>query len=170
VGDTIAAARDIGFDELSFLAADLSSKAFNRPEPWSDERKTDIAIPADELPAFEDAIERARAGEEQAFESGFIVGGVASLMRIHRYYSAVAGRAKFPKVRCNAPWVSAVLEPDGAVRPCFFHDAYPTEIGDLRDTLNSPRAIGFRKALDVDTNPTCQRCVCSLNLPIMEDV
>jgi len=170
VGDTLAAARHIGFDELSFLAADLSSKAFNRPEPWSDERRAGVAIPAPELPAFEEAIDRARAGDDQVFESGFVVGGAASLARIHRYYAAVAGLTKFPRVRCNAPWVSAVLEPDGAVRPCFFHDAYPTEIGDLGETINSPRAIAFRKALDVDTNPTCQRCVCSLNLPMLEDV
>jgi hypothetical protein len=31
--------------------------------------------------------------------------------------------------RCNAPWVSAVVETDGAVRPCFFQQA----IGNLAD-------------------------------------
>jgi MoaA/NifB/PqqE/SkfB family radical SAM enzyme len=31
--------------------------------------------------------------------------------------------------RCNAPWVSAVLETDGTVRPCFFHEP----IGNARE-------------------------------------
>jgi Fe-coproporphyrin III synthase len=170
VSETIAAARDAGFDELSFLAADVSSKAFNRPQPWSDERRAEVAISSHELPQLEEAIEFARTNEAEAFDSGFVVGGVESLARIHRYYAAVAGLGKFPKVRCNAPWVSAVLEPDGAVRPCFFHDAYPAALGDFGETVNSAKAIAFRKSLDVDTNPICQRCVCSLNLPMLEDV
>ncbi len=170
VSETIAAAREAGFDELSFLAADLSSKAFNRPEPWGEERRAEVAISAGELPQFEEAIELARTNEAAAFATGFVAGGVESLTRIHRYYAAVAGLKTFPKVRCNAPWVSAVLEPGGTVRPCFFHDAYPAAPGDFGETLNSAKAAAFRKSLDVATNPTCQRCVCSLNLPMLEEV
>ena len=124
----------------------------------------------EDLDALESEIDALRSGDCQALESGFVAGGVESLVRIHHYYAAVAGRGRFPVVRCNAPWVSAVLEPDGTVRPCFFHDAYQTETGDFSATVNSPRAIAFRKSLDVATNPTCQRCVCSLNLPLMNEV
>ena len=170
IADTIAAAREIGFDELSFLAADLTSKAFNRPDPWSVDRQSEVAIPGVELPLFEEAIELARVNDADLFDGGFVAGGVKSLSRIHRYYAAVAGLAAFPKVRCNAPWVSAVLEPDGTVRPCFFHEAYPTTLGDFGEAINSPKAVAFRKALDVSTNATCARCVCSLNLPMLEDV
>jgi radical SAM protein with 4Fe4S-binding SPASM domain len=68
--------------------------------------------------------------------------------------------------RCNVAWVSAVVESDGTVRPCFFHAA----IGNVREqslleALNSPSAIDFRNSLDVANNPTCQQCVCSLYLP-----
>jgi MoaA/NifB/PqqE/SkfB family radical SAM enzyme len=167
---TIAAARQLGFDEISFLGADLSSKAFNRPDPWSEERRAEVAVPAEDLDAFEAEIDDVRSGDCRAIEAGFVAGGLESLVRIHHYYAAIAGRGRFPAVRCNAPWVSAVLEPDGTVRPCFFHDAYPTEPGDFAATLNSPRAIAFRKSLDVATNPTCQRCVCSLNLPLTSNV
>ena len=167
---TIAAARQLGFDEISFLGADLSSKAFNRPDPWSEERRAEVAVPAEDLDALETEIDEIRSGDCRAIEDGFVAGGLESLVRIHHYYAAIAGRGKFPTVRCNAPWVSAVLEPDGTVRPCFFHDAYQTEPGDFAATLNAPRAIAFRKSLDVATNPTCQRCVCSLNLPLMNDV
>ena len=32
----IEAAHDIGLDQISFLSADVSSEAFNRPAPWGD--------------------------------------------------------------------------------------------------------------------------------------
>jgi hypothetical protein len=102
--------------------------------------------------------------------AGFIAGGPASLWRIHAYYRALAGMSPFPRTRCNAPWVSAVLEPGGQLRPCFFHPPYPAS-GDLSlaDALNAPRARAFRRGLDVTTNDTCRRCVCSLSLPLRSD-
>src|SRR5688572_2084267 len=42
---TINAAHRMGFDEISFLAADVSSPAFNRPEPWSAGRVAEVAVP-----------------------------------------------------------------------------------------------------------------------------
>jgi Fe-coproporphyrin III synthase len=66
--------------------------------------------------------------------------------------------------------VSAVLEPDGSVRPCFFQPAYGLAANGLAEALNSPSAIAFRQSLDVENNPTCRRCVCSLNLPLTKTV
>jgi Fe-coproporphyrin III synthase len=40
----IASAHELNLDRLSFLAADVSSEAFNRPQPWGDERVDDIAL------------------------------------------------------------------------------------------------------------------------------
>ena len=65
----------------------------------------------------------------------------------------------------QCPWVSAVVEADGTVRPCFFHQS----LGNIRETalseiLNSDAAIRFRKTLDMDKNDTCRKCVCYLNL------
>ena len=163
---TIAAAHRLGFDEISFLAADLSSSAFNRVEPWSAERIDEVAVGADDLPALEASVEQTVAELPQLMHDGFVVGGRASLDRILQYYSAVGGRAEFPKVQCNAPWVSAVLEPDGNVRPCFFHPVYGSAAAGLEEALNSPEAIAFRRSLRVDHDETCRRCVCSLNLPL----
>ena len=167
---TIAAAHRAGFDEISFLAADLSSSAFNRPEPWSAERIDEVTVGADDLPGLAASIEQAVTVAPELVHGGFVVGGRASLDRVHRYYAAVAGRAEFPTVQCNAPWVSAVLEPDGNVRPCFFHPAYGSAAGGLEEALNSPRAIAFRQSLGVERDETCRRCVCSLNLPIARTV
>ena len=170
LSETIAAARAIGFDEISFLAADVSSPAFNRPRPWSAERQAEVAVGASQLAALDESIKRARAEQDAAFSAGFVVGGVESLGRIARYYRAVAGLGAFPAVQCNAPWVSAVLEPGGAVRPCFFHEPYAGTGGDLSAILNSPSAVAFRRDLDVERNATCRRCVCSLNLPLTQSV
>jgi MoaA/NifB/PqqE/SkfB family radical SAM enzyme len=165
LADTIAAVREAGFDEISFLAADVTSPAFNRPEPWPDERRAEVAIGAEAVPALAGAIAYACRRHADLCRSGFVVGGEASLRRIHDYYAALAGRRSFPPVRCNAPWVSAVLETGGAVRPCFFQPAYARHPLGLEATLNAPAAVAFRNGLDVRTDEICRRCVCSLYLP-----
>ena len=167
---TIDAVMAIGLHEISFLAADVSSTAFNRPEPWPQERVAEIAVSKEELPAFAEAIQVAVDRAGPAFDEGFVVGGVASLRRIHHYYAAVAGLGPWPRVRCNAPWVSAVLEPGGVLRPCFFQPAYERVDGHLETALNGDEAVAFRRALDVAANDTCRRCVCSLSLPLTRGV
>jgi MoaA/NifB/PqqE/SkfB family radical SAM enzyme len=171
LAQTVRAVRDLGVARLSFLAADVSSSAFNRPEPWSAERRSEIAVARDQLPALAAAVSDVEdiICRDPAM-AGFIVGGPASLWRIHAYYRALAGMSEFPPTRCNAPWVSAVLEPGGRVRPCFFHEPYAASEGlGLADTLNAPAARAFRRALNVKTNDTCRRCVCSLSLPLRSD-
>jgi MoaA/NifB/PqqE/SkfB family radical SAM enzyme len=167
---TIAAAHEMGFDEISFLAADVSSPAFNRATPWDAARVAEVRVPDNDLEGLRASIDRAFAALPDLFGSGFVVGGRASLYRIWQYYAALAGHGKFPAVRCNAPWVSAVLEPTGDLRPCFFHGGYGHVNGSLEGALNSDAAVKFRNDLDVETNATCQRCVCSLNLPLTSAV
>ncbi|MGE5811818.1 MAG: SPASM domain-containing protein, partial [Ignavibacteria bacterium] len=99
------------------------------------------------------------------FKTKFIAESPDRIRRFYHYYSAYYNQSEFPQVRCNAPWVSAVIEADGSVRPCFFHEV----IGDIRegsltDIINSEKSISFRKNLDVRTNEICKKCVCSLNL------
>jgi Fe-coproporphyrin III synthase len=170
LGDTIEAVRKLAVDRLSFLAADVSSTAFNRPQPWAEERRSEIAVPRDQLPALADSIRATESRCNESLEDGFVTGGARSLWRIHAYYAALAGQGEFPRVRCNAPWVSAVLEPGDRVSPCFFQPAYPvTAATGLANALNSSDAIAFRRSLNVATNAICQRCVCSLSLPIWAD-
>jgi MoaA/NifB/PqqE/SkfB family radical SAM enzyme len=166
VGATIAAAHRMGFDEISFLAADVSSSAFNRPAPWSEGRAAEIAVGREELPVLIDAIGHAVHSDAELFTNGFVAGGRASLDRIVQYYRALAGDADYPAVQCNAPWVSAVLEPGGTLRPCFFQPAYDGANTSLVETLNADAAVTFRRNLDVTANETCRRCVCSLSLPL----
>ena len=161
----LRSAEELGLKKLSFLAADVTSEAFNRPGGWSDERTTSVALNSAESDEFAQLVENHRKQLTVAHESGFVVESFNKISSIAQYYQALNGQRPFPQVRCNAPWVSAVIEPDGAIRPCFFHPAYGNIADNSFDaTLNSKLAIEFRRKLDVRTNSICQRCVCSLNL------
>jgi len=102
---------------------------------------------------------------EEDFASGFIVESPSRIQQIQNYYAAHHGLRPFPYKKCNAPWVSAVIEADGTLRPCFFHDAYGNiKTESFENILNGSDAIAFRKHLDMPNNPTCKKCVCYLNL------
>jgi len=161
----IDTAHEIGLDEISFLNADVSTDAFNRPDLWDDDKVMEVCLSRDEVNQFKEIIENLIKTHLQDFKSGFVAESPNKLRRFYNYYAAFHGLCDFPTVTCNAPWVSAVIEADGTVRPCFFH-AKIGSIGDSTFTalINSPGSISFRKNLDTTTNPICKKCVCSLNL------
>lgn len=174
LSETVAAARDLGLDRLSFLAADVSSEAFNRPGGWDAERVGGVALDPDEAAALPDEIERCLRERADDVAAGFIVESPERLRDIGRYSLALhraaengtpAAETPFPPVRCNAPWTSTVIEADGTVRPCFFHPPFGN-LGDrpLDALLNSDEAIAWRRALDLKRDPICQRCVCTLHV------
>ena len=59
----MAARQNLAFDQISFLAADVSSTAFNRPEEWAVERKEEVAL------ALSEAVELENILNEQMEES-----------------------------------------------------------------------------------------------------
>ncbi len=163
----IHAAIGLGLDTLSFLPADTSSEGFNRPMPWEDARVSEIALDAAEVDELGAIVEDVIARYPREIASGYIHERAAGLRDIVRYYAAVNHCGPFPVVRCNAPWVSAVIEADQRVRPCYFHPPFGSaRDSSLIDVLNSPAALAFRAGLDVASDPICQRCVCSLHLPV----
>jgi MoaA/NifB/PqqE/SkfB family radical SAM enzyme len=161
----IDAAKQMDINQMSFLPADVSSHAFNRQTAWAEPKQHEILIGENELPELKAVIDGIIDTYAADFKSGFIAESPDKVQQIYQYYAAFYGLTHFPYKKCNAPWVSTVIEADGSVRPCFFHDS----IGNIRDAsleniLNSDQAVTFRKSLDMDTNPTCIKCVCSLNL------
>jgi MoaA/NifB/PqqE/SkfB family radical SAM enzyme len=151
-------ARAMALDGISFLAADLSSSAFGRTGP---RRPAGLALDPSEVAEFDELVDRTVALHRGDFDSGFVAESPAKLRRLPRYYAALAGRGPFPPVTCNAPWTSVVVEADGAVRPCFFHEP----VGNIRRTpvavIVTRHLSAFRRGLDVATDPLCTRCVCS---------
>lgn len=161
----ITAAKNIGLDSISFLPADVTSQAFNRETTWNTERQDDVLIHREQLPELEAMIRKLITAFEPEFENRFIAESPQKIQKIHQYYSAQHGLSAFPEKACNAPWVSAVVEADGAVRPCFFHDSLGSiREASLAEIINSPESRDYRKKLNTQTNETCEKCVCYLNL------
>jgi radical SAM protein with 4Fe4S-binding SPASM domain len=161
--ETIVAAHQASFDSISFLAADLTSTAFNRPNGWDASRQNQIALSGDEVRLLEEEIEAVIHHHAAEIQSGFVRETPEKLRRIVRHFQAHLGEVEPVAPRCNAPWNSAVIESDGSVRPCFFHK----RLGNIRnqslpDILNGSEAVQFREELDVARDPICRRCVCSL--------
>lgn len=152
-------ARELGLNGISFLAADVSSTAFGRREPPAGGA---LLLDQDEIAEFRSVVEAVIRTEAEAFQSGFIAERPEKLRRLPEYYAALRGEGPFPKVSCNAPWVSAVVEANGAVRPCFFHPP----VGNVReaplDRILREDLPAFRRKLTVATDPLCERCVCSI--------
>ena len=166
---TVQSAKEIGLNSISFLAADLTSKAFNRPLGWTPEHQDRVALNADELEDLDAEIERLISEHSVDLESGFVVEPASKLRRIVHHFRAHLGQAQNIAPVCNAPWVSAVIEASGEVRPCFFHPSLGNiHNQSLHEIMNSPEALKFRANLDVATNPICRRCVCSLHIPRRE--
>jgi len=161
--EIIRTARDIGLDRISFLAADTSSTAFNRPAGWDESRVAGVALSREEVAEFKQVVAATTREFSGEFDRGSVAESPSRLRALVRYFAALNGDADFPANRCNAPWVSAVVEADGTVRPCFFHRAYGSlHRAPLDEVLNSDAAVGFRRGLDVAADPICRRCVCTL--------
>ena len=161
----IEAAKEMGLNKLSFLPADVSSHAFNREVLWSDTRQHEILIEENQLPELKTVLEEVIAKYHEDFETGFIAEHPDKLRKIYDYYAAFYGYNPFPYKKCNAPWVSTVVEADGTVRPCFFHPPLGNiHEQSLEDILNGEQGLRFRKELDMDSDSTCVKCVCYLNL------
>jgi MoaA/NifB/PqqE/SkfB family radical SAM enzyme len=160
--DTARAARSLGFASISFLAVDVSSEAFNRSPGALDPPANSLLLTGSDVETLHAEVARLLADPVREI----IAESPEKLRRLIQYFRAFADRRDPEAPRCNAPWVSAVVNHDGVVRPCFFHPP----IGNLKEqslakVLNSERALAFRNTLDIASNPICRRCVCSLFRP-----
>ena len=165
----VQSSKQIGLSSISFLAADLTSSAFNRPEGWLPDRDRRVALTSEEVNALEAEVEQLVREYRADLDSGFIVESPQKLRRIVQHFRAHLGQAENAAPRCNAPWVSAVIEASGDVRPCFFHPVVGNiHRHSLADIVNGPEALQFRSSLDVASNEICKRCVCSLYIPQQE--
>lgn len=159
--ETARTAHGLGLRSISFLAADLTSSAFNRERGWTAGHQAEVGLTVAEVAVLENEIE---ALVMEWGETGFVLEKPQKLRAIARHFRSHLGLIEPVAPLCSAPWVSAVIESDGTVRPCFFHPLIG-KVGErsLLEVLNGPEAVAFRANLDVETNPVCRRCVCSLN-------
>ena len=162
---TLATAKTLSLNSISFLAADVSSEAFNRPGGWSAERQDEVTLGPEEVALLEAEVDLLIEEHWDEIAAGFVAESPEKLRRIVRHFRSQLGQTVPVAPNCNAPWVSAVIEADGTVRPCFFHRSLGNlHQAPLMEILNSELAVDFRRRLDIPNDPVCQRCVCSLNL------
>lgn len=164
--DLIDKARAMGLDQISFLAADVTSEAFGRKiqhAPPPAEISDGLLLDEQQVQEFAQVVEQV-IGHYARDLGQFVAESPARLRRLPQYYAAQLGLGPFPPITCHAPWISAVIEADGAVRPCYFHPpAGNIRAKPLRDILENEMAV-FRQGLDVAKNSVCEKCVCTLRV------
>lgn len=148
-----------GLTQISFLAADVTSEAFGPRETTS---LRGLLLDEDEVRTLQGVVEETIRTHAADLRSGFVAESPEKLRRLPQYYAAQLGLGEFPPIACNAPWMSAVVEADGKVRPCFFH----TKVGSIRDksltAILQSDMVAFRRSLDVQQDNTCRKCVCTM--------
>ena len=78
-------------DQISFLAADVSTTAFNHVEPWTEERVSDVALNVRDATEFEKIVEDSFDTLKDEYEGKFIAEGPLKMKKIVQYYKAVNG-------------------------------------------------------------------------------
>ena len=157
----VSLARGLGARQISFLAADVRNPhAFGRTDGFS----ADIALQASDLQAFDETLELMEEQCAAEFRTGFIAESPAKLRRLLEYYRALNGLGAWPRVRCNAPEFSAVIEASGRVNPCFFISgarsaSAPVDLGAM---LNSDAMTQLRGSIRAGRRAECMTCVCPL--------
>ena len=156
----VPVARELGAQQLSFVAVDVASQhAFGRTGGAAPE----VALRPDDLPVLAQIIDRMEHEQAAHFSSGLIADSPRKLRRMHQYFSAVCGLAPYPPVRCNVFDYSAVINASGRVSPCFFiAGASDSGAAELTHALNSDSMIDLRDQIRAGARPECARCVCSL--------
>jgi Fe-coproporphyrin III synthase len=117
-------AKKLGIDQISFLPADVSSHAFNRQQLWDASRQHEVLLEKQDLEKLKTIIADLLIRYKNDTDGHFIAESKEKIQNIYFYYAAFYGYNDFPYKKCNAPWVSSVVEADGTVRPCFFHAGY----------------------------------------------
>ncbi|GAB4566592.1 MAG: hypothetical protein Tsb007_39660 [Rhizobacter sp.] len=168
---TVTTARSLGLTDLSFIGLDVSSPAFGREklDEGIEIRVENLVIPQEDVDTLREQVEALICSETSAFESGFIRESPNVLRSVLTDYFAEHWDRSLGgdrTIRCNAPWTSAVIEPDGKVRPCWFLPPYGNLNdfkGGLEELLNTDISRAYRDSIDVNLHPACRACICPRN-------
>jgi MoaA/NifB/PqqE/SkfB family radical SAM enzyme len=180
----IDAAKSADVNHISFLTVDVSNPVAFGPRFTADSALPLVgnmgapapaehgppaaALTGEDVEALKHILNDVEARYAADFASGRIAESPAKLRRMVDYFGAILGQADFPPVRCNAPHISAVIEVDGRLRPCYFLPAVgklnaASDNGtSLRDTMNTLDALALRRAYRTGERAECERCVCPL--------
>jgi MoaA/NifB/PqqE/SkfB family radical SAM enzyme len=157
--------RSLGVQRISFLTADVLSEGFGRNARGPAAPNQEITLSRDEAHEFRTLVQSVFREFREEFETGFVTESHARMQHLVEYYEALAGAGPFPRTRCNAPMVSAVITSTGDLQPCYFLPAF----GNIRqrplpDLLKSPVLRSTRNDVRAYALERCHTCVCTLHV------
>jgi MoaA/NifB/PqqE/SkfB family radical SAM enzyme len=161
-------AKAAGAGRISFLAVDVSNQEAFGPRFQADSSLPIHAPPSpallpDDMPEFYAVVDRLERTYQNDFAAHRIAESLAKLRLMGRYFEAVNGQVPFVPPACNAPHLSAVVEVDGTLRPCFFLPTSGKLTNDASlSAFNSDAMLALRRAYRNGDRPECERCVCPL--------
>jgi len=155
--ETVAAAKALGLDAVSFLPVDVKTQAFGG-EPQG---RRGLRPAEADVEALRAAVSRLAAAGDLG---EFVIEDGAKLMRMADGFLEGDTLRRAPE--CNAPEWSSVVEADGALRPCFFQPvlARTGGAGSLRGVRGSDAYATALRGLG-SGNPICAACVCPKRAP-----
>ena len=154
--DTVAAARKMGLDAISFLPVDVATKAFG-----GDPSARAALHPSEaEVSALRKGIRSLAAAGDLG---GFVMEDEGALTRIADRLLEGSLRGEAPA--CNAPEWSSVVEANGDVRPCFFQPVVGRSGGASLEAVRNSRAYAEALGGLGAGNPICAVCVCPKYAP-----
>jgi Fe-coproporphyrin III synthase len=159
----VALARSLGVRQVSFLAVDIANAhAFARSSAGT--QAPQLALQPEDLPILEECMAELEQTCARDFASGLIAESPPKLRRILQYFTAVCGMAPYPRVLCNAPEFSAVIDAHGRLQPCFFipGPARSSVREDVSLMLNDSPMRRLRRDIRLGHRPECATCVCSM--------
>jgi len=156
--ETVAAARSLGLDGISFLSVDSTSDAFG----GESSARRFLRPGAAEAAAMLAGISRLEAAGDLG---RFVLEDARKLTWMAADF--LAGEAGARASACNAPEWSSVVEVDGALRPCFFQPKV-SSVGRGVSLSGSRGSAAYGAALRGlgPGNPICAACVCPKHVPV----
>jgi MoaA/NifB/PqqE/SkfB family radical SAM enzyme len=164
LNETVETAKKIGLTNISFCRLDTDTAAFGREQlendDWS-ERLGALSLQIADTPLVDAVLDRLEAVHQDDFDSRYIVESPRMLRwQLSPALVTHANSGLTRGLRCNAPLMSVVVEPNGDVKPCWFLPAYGNLRKDsLERILDCAEAKSFRANLDVERNRVCQTCI-----------
>jgi len=109
IPEMIQLSQSLGVNRISFLTADILSDAFGRDTRGPVVQDDAIRLDESEVAEFRNQTEEVIEAFPTQFKSGFISQSPAKMLHLVEYYEALLGKRGFPRNRCNAPMISAVI-------------------------------------------------------------
>jgi len=160
IADFLAFSRTLEPVRISIRPVDVYSNGYGR--------KCEGSCPVEELlPSIEETslfsnlLGSVTTEWGRKLRSGLITPPVDGLWDIRDYFIAANNGVGFPRKICNLPYISAIVNPSGGIRQCFFSgpSASPRALDCIHEVLNSRDFRDGRRRLKTGKALECEKCV-----------